>query len=263
MITGFLVNIDKTIKDFLRYIWQIWLPYMVFVTGYAVLSLYLPVRDGIKVFNISTILDVLLVKSIGPYWFFHAMIVCGIIYYATFHFLHRYNVTTKYSLFAAVLIAVSLWTPLLNIKTAAYYFIGVGIRVYAGDFSQIYKRNLWAMIPFGLLITHTAFHDWGTIATLVCVFSFFCFSAYFYSFFTGRAKIIVDYIGRNTFPIYVFHPVFTMLSKFFLPVFCFDSTGILHALFTVAIGLGGSICIAKFLDWSRLSYLLGRRYILR
>lgn len=44
-ITGYLVNIDKSIKDFLRYLLQIFLPYIIFVMGYAVLSLYLPVRD--------------------------------------------------------------------------------------------------------------------------------------------------------------------------------------------------------------------------
>ena len=44
-ITGYLVNIDKSIKDFLRYLLQIFLPYIIFVMGYAVLSLYLPVSD--------------------------------------------------------------------------------------------------------------------------------------------------------------------------------------------------------------------------
>ena len=140
VITGFLVNIDKSVKDFLRYIWQIALPYTIFVVGYAAMSLYLPVRDGIKVFDIATISDILLVKSIGPYWFFHVMIVCGVIYYVTFHILPKINITAKYSLFASVLIAVSLWTPFLNIKMAAYYFIGVGIRLYVDDFSRIYKK---------------------------------------------------------------------------------------------------------------------------
>ena len=95
VITGFLVNIDKSVKDFLRYIWQIALPYTIFVVGYAAMSLYLPVRDGIKVFDIATISDILLVKSIGPYWFFHVMIVCGVIYYVTFHFLPKINITAK------------------------------------------------------------------------------------------------------------------------------------------------------------------------
>lgn len=111
MITGYLVNINKSIKDYALYILKIWLPYMIFVIGYAVLSLYLPVRDGIKVFDIPTILDVLFIKSIGPYWFLHAMIVCGIIYYFAFHISHKLDITAKYSIFASLLIIVSLMTP--------------------------------------------------------------------------------------------------------------------------------------------------------
>lgn len=75
VITGFLVNINKPIQDYTLYILRIWLPYMILVIGYAVLSLFLPVRDGIKVFDIPTILNILFIKSIGPYWFLHAMMV--------------------------------------------------------------------------------------------------------------------------------------------------------------------------------------------
>lgn len=144
-ITGYLVNIDKSIKDFLRYLLQIFLPYIIFVMGYAVLSLYLPVRDGIETLDWPTIVNVLCVKSIGPYWFFHTMIVCGTIYYTVFQTFRSLSTAAKYSLFAAVLIAVALWTPILNIKAAVYYFVGVGIRLYVGDFSRVYVKSLWLL----------------------------------------------------------------------------------------------------------------------
>lgn len=263
MITGFLVNVNKTIQDFALYILRIWLPYMILVLGYAALSLFLPVRDGIKVFDMPTILNILFIKSIGPYWFLHAMMVCGILYYLAFHISGRIDVTAKYSIFASLLIVVSLMTPFLNIKTAVYYFIGVGIRQYCKDFSRIYVRSLWPIIPFGLLIANTGFHDWGTIPVLICVFSFLSFSSYFLSLIKGRAKVAMEYVGRNTFPIYIFHPVFTMLAKFILPVFKFDPSGALHSLVTVLAGIVGSIYIAKLLDWSHLSFLFGRGRILR
>lgn len=263
VITGFLVNINKPIQDYTLYILRIWLPYMILVIGYAVLSLFLPVRDGIKVFDIPTILNILFIKSIGPYWFLHAMMVCGILYYFAFHISDRIDVTAKYSIFASLLIIVSLLTPFLNIKTAVYYFIGVGIRQYYKDFSRIYIRSLWSLIPFCLLIADTGFHDWGTISVLICVFSFLSFSSYFLSLIKGRTKVAIEYIGRNTFPIYIFHPIFTMLSKFILPFFRFDSTGVLHSFLTILISIIGSIYIAKIMDWSHLSILFGRKKILR
>lgn len=264
MLTGYLVNINKSIKDFAQYILKIWLPYMFFVIGYAILSLHLPVSDGIKILDTPTMLNILFIKSIGPYWFLHVMMVCGIIYYSIFRLFHNSNTITKYSLFATAIILISFLTPFLNIKAAIYYFIGVGIKHFIGDFSLIYRKSLWPIIPFSLLITRTDYHDWGTISVLVCVISFFCFSSFFISFLKeGKVKSLLEYIGRNTFPIYVFHPIFTMLSKFLLPVFRLDSTGIIHAISTVVIGIIGSLCMARCLDLLHISYLLGRKKILR
>lgn len=84
---------------------------MILVIGYAILSLFLPVRDGIKTFDMPTILNILFIKSIGPYWFLHVMIVCGIVYYLAFHIFNKLSITAKYSIFATVLIAVTLLTP--------------------------------------------------------------------------------------------------------------------------------------------------------
>lgn len=189
VITGYLVNIDKTIREFLRYIGQILLPYVICVTGYAVLSLYLPVRDGIKVFNLSTILDIICIKSIGPYWFLHVMIVCGVIYYFAFHISRKIDITARYSIFAALLIITALFTPFLSLEAAFYYFVGVGIRQYCKDFSRVYLNSFWPLLPFGLLVVHPRFHGWGTISVLVCVFSFLSFSSYFICFLKGAPSL--------------------------------------------------------------------------
>ena len=149
---------------------------MILVIGYAALSLFLPVRDGIKTFDIPAILNILFIKSIGPYWFLHVMIVCGIVYYFTFHIFNKLSITAKYSIFATVLIAVTLLTPpILSLKNAIYYFIGVGIRQYQKDFSEIYQNSIWPLIPFGILITSQSFQHWDTICILACVISFFLF----------------------------------------------------------------------------------------
>ncbi len=263
IITGFLVNIDKSVPAFLRYIGQIALPYVIFVTGFAYLSLYLPVRGGITTFDLPTIAEIIFIKSIGPYWFFHTMIVCGILYYTTFRIFHQAAVTTRYLLFATALIVVGLWTPFLNLKAAIYYFLGVGVRWLVGDFSRIYRVSLWALLPFALLVSRPDFQDWGTISTLVCVVCFLCFSSFFIPYFRGPARTAVEYVGRNTFPIYIFHPIFTMLAKFLVPLFSFDPTGLLHAFFSVAMCIAGSLWLARFMDRFRLSYLLGRPRILR
>ena len=85
VITGFLVNVEKSIADFCIYLTRIILPYVIMVCGYMVVSIYLPVRDGVKVLDFTTFYNVLFITSIGPYWFFKVMILCGICYYVVFN----------------------------------------------------------------------------------------------------------------------------------------------------------------------------------
>jgi len=115
VITGYLVNVHKTIKKFLHYLLKIALPYTIMVLGYMLVSLYLPVRDGITSFDVHTVCRVLFVTSIGPYWFFRVMIICGICYYLVFRcFQSSFSTNTKYILLGTLLLVVSLLPPSLS-----------------------------------------------------------------------------------------------------------------------------------------------------
>ena len=57
--------------------------------------------------------------------------------------------------------------------------------------------------------------------------------------------------------------IFTMLAKFTLPAFAFEPTGLLHAAVSVVMGVIGSIYLARALDYTRTSYLLGRSKLIR
>lgn len=263
LITGYLVNIDKPLKAFGLYLLKIFLPYSIMVIGYSILSLYLPVRDGISEFNLYTMSRVLFITSIGPYWFFHVMIVCGILYYLSFHLFGKFSLVARLSIFALLLLITARYTPFLAIKSAAYYFIGAVIRLYYQDFSKCYKRSFWTILPFILIITNKEFRDWGTLSVLVSAICFLSFTAKTSEYCKGRTLKIAEYIGRNTFPIYVFHPIFTMAAKFLLPLFTFDNTGVLHTVTTVTLGLMGSLAIGYMMDRVHLSYAFGRKQIMR
>lgn len=71
------------------------------------------------------------------------------------------------------------------------------------------------------------------------------------------------YIGRNTLPIYLFHPIFTMAAKFYHPLFNWDRSEICFALVTIFIAIAGSIGIAKMMEKTRLAYLFGKGKMLR
>ncbi|MGI6231632.1 MAG: OpgC domain-containing protein [Prevotella sp.] len=103
----------------------------------------------------------------------------------------------------------------------------------------------------------------GRITVLVLAFCFLSVTAYLKKFIHGKPLEVALYVGRNTLPIYMFHPIFTMAGKFILPAFQFDGTGILHAIVVILMGIWGSIFIGKVLDKCHLSFIFGKQTILR
>lgn len=112
VITGYLVNVRKSVGGFLNYLLQLFLPYVIMVSGYMVMSLYLPVRDGITTLDAATVCRVLFVTSIGPYWFLRVMMVCGLCYYLVYRLLNSQPVVVRFCMLAALLIVLSVYTPL-------------------------------------------------------------------------------------------------------------------------------------------------------
>ena len=99
VVTGFLVNVEKPVKAYALYLSKIALAYVIMVSGYAALSLFLPVRDGLTQPTWQAFAHVLFIKSIGPYWFLHLMVVCGVLYYASFRVAPKVSMAAKLSIF--------------------------------------------------------------------------------------------------------------------------------------------------------------------
>ena len=263
VITGYLVNVRKSVGVFLNYLLQLFLPYVIMVSGYMVMSLYLPVRDGITTLDAATVCRVLFVTSIGPYWFLRVMMVCGLCYYLVYRLLNSQPVVVRFCMLAALLIVLSVYTPLMSIRCAAYYLTGIGIRHFLNDFDRVCLYAWWPAIPLLLILMQTEWYDWGSLSTMANVFCFLSVASWIGTRVRGQWRNAMVYIGRNTLPIYLFHPIFTMASKWLLPCFRFEPSGTLHALFTVALAIAGSLAIARMMDATRLSWLFGKARILR
>ena len=263
LVTGYLLNVNKTVGKFAVYLLRILLPYVILVTGYMVLSLYLPVRDGIQQLDWNTALYVLCVRSIGPYWFFRVMMICGFLYFATFSLLRRQSNIIKLIAYGIVLLCVARFTPLLDWEPAFYFFLGAVLRVSAADYNKIFAPSGLSALPLLLILLISSQWDWSNLMVLVMVFCFLSLTAYLKRFCHGKFLDTILYIGRNTLPIYMFHPIFTMSGKFLLPLFRFDGSGILHALVVVVIGITGSLLLAKALDKSHISWIFGKANLLR
>lgn len=321
IITGYLVNIGKTGRQFGKYLLCLALPYIIMVTGFSVLSYFLPVRDGITEFSLSQIAQKIFVTSIGPYWFIQTMIICGILYYGSFRacdMIRKYrgrcscrnnkendscknskendfcsnskennscknskgnepcsninkgkteetlSLTTRLFLLAILMLLVSK-TPALNITAAIYYFAGVVIRQCRIDFNKVFRPTPLAFILWSFILYREDLYDWGNMAVAFscwcCISALMWLNQYYKSQMIGKSTLL--YIGKNTLPIYLFHPIFTMAAKFYHPLFAFDKSEILLAAFTIILAIAGSIAIAKVMEKTKLAYFFGKKEILR
>lgn len=279
IITGYLVNIEKSPKEMGRYLMCLALPYVIMVTGFSVLSYFMPVRDGITELSLSQICEKIFVTSIGPYWFIQTMIICGILYYvsfkgATWETLRQgkttMSTTTSLFIFATLLLLLSK-TPALSPSAATYYFIGVVLRQCHIGFDRIFRPSPVALLLWINLLGLEEWYDWGTLAI---VFSCWCCISslmWIHSLIkrlqdnacVRKTEDTLLYIGRNTLPIYLFHPIFTMAAKFYHPLFSWDRSEICFALVTIFIAIAGSIGIAKMMEKTHLAYLFGKGKMLR
>ena len=279
IITGYLVNIEKNPKEMGRYLMCLALPYVIMVTGFSVLSYFMPVRDGITELSLSQICEKIFVTSIGPYWFIQTMIICGILYYVSFkgetwgalrQGKTTMSTTTSLFIFATLLLLLSK-TPALSPSAATYYFIGAILRQCHIGFDRIFRPSPVALLLWINLLGLEEWYDWGTLAI---VFSCWCCISslmWIHSLIkrlqdnacVRKTEDALLYIGRNTLPIYLFHPIFTMAAKFYHPLFSWDRSEICFALVTIFIAIAGSIGIAKMMEKTHLAYLFGKGKMLR
>ena len=279
IITGYLVNIEKSSKEMGRYLMCLALPYVIMVTGFSVLSYFMPVRDGITELSLSQICEKIFVTSIGPYWFIQTMIICGILYYVSFKGAiwgtlrqgkTTMSTTTSLFIFATLLLLLSK-TPALSPSAATYYFIGAVLRQCHIGFDRIFRPSPVALLLWINLLGLEEWYDWGTLAI---VFSCWCCISslmWIHSLIkrlqdnvsVRKTEDTLLYMGRNTLPIYLFHPIFTMAAKFYHPLFSWDRSEIIFALVTIFIAIAGSIGIAKMMEKTRLAYLFGKGKMLR
>lgn len=279
IITGYLVNIEKSPKEMGRYLMCLALPYVIMVTGFSVLSYFMPVRDGITELSLSQICEKIFVTSIGPYWFIQTMIICGILYYVSFKGAiwgtlrqgkTTMSTTTSLFIFATLLLLLSK-TPALSPSAATYYFIGAVLRQCHIGFDRIFRPSPVALLLWINLLGLEEWYDWGTLAI---VFSCWCcISSLMWihnlinhlqdNACVRKTEATLLYMGRNTLPIYLFHPIFTMAAKFYHPLFSWDRSEIIFALVTIFIAIAGSIGIAKMMEKTRLAYLFGKGKMLR
>ena len=263
LITGYLMNVNKRIREFASYLLKIFLPYAIMLLGYAYVSPILPVRDGIDSFTISNVLRVLFVKPIGPYWYFHTMMICATLYYVANRCTKKHGEAAVFCLTTSLYVFVAS-TSLIAYTHTLFFLLGIGIKLLGLKWEELFKPFFGSVVPFVLCVGCYAAGKENALAVFILVGAFLSFIPKMTGTIRNpRCQKYMGFIGRNTLPIYLFHPIFTMGAKYLLPLFQFDPSGIIHIIVTIMMGVAGSLLIAYIMDKTHLSFCFGRKSILR
>lgn len=267
-ITGYLFNVDKTWRQFGQYLWTMTMMYAVFETAYTILSYFFPVRDGIDVLSLGAVVERLLLHPIGPYWYLHTMIICGGVYYLSHRVCSRLGSANAMTWTLLMAVALSYYTPLLSLSSPLAFFAGVAVRRRYGEFGGIFKGSAASSIIAIMTVAYAVCTNkeyatqlsYFSIVLGICVVEF---TVWYTRRMDGTLSRAIGYIGANTLPIYLLHPIFTLLSKRLLHDMVENGNILCFCIITLSSAVAGSIAIGCLMDSAGLSRLLFRKNMMR
>ena len=171
LVSGYLFNVNKSWSAFMKTMLWIFIPYAVMESGYTLMASLLPIREHIDHLTIGVLIDHIFLHPMGPYWYLHTLMICGIFYYIVFKKpngrfssvlkqekpllpLKMMSLENQVLLGRFILLALFLWLlshgcRLLSIANAAYFLVGAIIRQAVGNFRQAFPNRWWTL---GLLV---------------------------------------------------------------------------------------------------------------
>lgn len=262
IISGYLLNTKKEILPFLRMILWIIIPYALMETCYVIMASILPVREHIAVLSPLVIVKKIFIAPIGPYWYLHTLILCSVVWY----FLDRmklFNNMSRLILVGICYFVLSYYFGLLSFDNAIYFMAGILIRKSGITFISAFQPCKLSLLPLILLCCFLNNLKRGTLAGITITYLSVSFLLSIYQYLPSKLKKISGFIGHNTLILLLFSPVFTLLSKQFIPLFSFDSTGILFTCVAVTFTLFGSFGIVWIMDQLNTTrFFLGKKRFL-
>lgn len=255
IISGYLMNTGKAVKPFLRDTLSIAWPYAIMESAYIIAASVLPINEHIDHLTPLVFADKLLIHPIGPYWFLHTLVMLSAINYAAAHICKQKPVVHAV---AFILLAfVISRAGVLSFALALYYLIGAVLRNNDWHFLSVFKA--FYVSPILLVVLVVLCFPFGKEDVMGVAFNYLVISTLMLlcKYAGERMRNAMLFIGRNTLPVLLFSPLFTLVAKFYQPMLCsMDGSGMLFLLVSVALGVYGSIGIKLTLDRFGLGKLL-------
>lgn len=264
LISGFLFNTEKNFKGFFTYLRSLLVPYLFFSSAYLLslfwASNYISTANQIQELSLVSWLKTILMTPPGTYWYIHTIIICSVIAYFSTRFFktneNRFVLTSVF--FMVISVVIPFQKPLFLFS----YFVGYVIRLYRLSFDSIIMKTWTLIIPL-LICCFFSDESMRSVPTILC--NTFCIMGLIGWVTPCLWKSVlktVSWIGKNSLPILLISPAFTVATKFAIPYFSFDSTRLIWTIISVIFVVVGCLISAYLFDRLRLSvFLCGRNLV--
>ena len=258
VISGYLMNINKKWNGFLQTISKLAIPYIVMESGYVVMASLLPINEHIDHLTIEIFISKLLLHPLGPYWYLHMLIICGVNYYVIFRYTNVKELT-RFILMGLSLYLYSHVLGILSFTTSIFFLIGIVLRQCNMDFMRFFQSSSLSLLAFLLLIFHEQYLSLSTLGGILIIYLVISCCLFIFKCSHRLIGNSIIFFGKNSLILYAFSPIFTILCKQLVPCLAFDKTGILYLIVSLIVCICGSLCIGYIMDVLKLSPLFFRK----
>ena len=257
LISGYLMRVDKTLHQFSRTLLWLAVPYLILESSYITLSAFMPVRDGIEHLTLSTFADKFFLHPLGPYWYLHTLILCGIGYFIVWKG-RNYSTISRLILLGFYFAGLS-FVQLVAWDVSLYFFLGVVIRQSKLSFLQVFHPSWLAFIALLWLGRYPETFHKGSLGGLITVYLVISAALAVFPHLLPSIKRAALFLGRNSLALFLFSPIFTMVCKIFILYLAFDSSRLLFLALSLPLCVLGALSVCRVLDALHLSpWVLGR-----
>ena len=247
------MNIEAPLPHFGRMISKILLPYIVFESGYIVISALKMVAVPIAELNVSTFLYHFFTSPVGPYWFLHTLIICAVVY-KLWHTIFASS-TSKQSIAMVLTIwFLAQYVHIISFASGCFFIAGAVLRRSNIHLTSVLSPNILALIALAVLCTNPDFFVEESLSGIAIVYVMMSVMLLFYNLSPHFLRSKVCYLGQRTLPIYLYSPLFTFLFKAFKLYFSFDPTRFVFAFVATTCCIIGSLCADKVVKQSLMEH---------
>ncbi|MBQ7461786.1 MAG: acyltransferase [Bacteroidaceae bacterium] len=259
LISGYLMNISKEPRQFLKTLLWLAVPYLVMESAYIYMASILPINEHIDNLTPTDFLDRLLLHPIGIYWYLHTLILCGAIYYIIYNNV-RGREAARFLLTGIIYYVLSRTFGVLTFSSSMYFLAGALMRQTGREFLSFFCSTKFAILVFILLAFHSESPNQSTFVGVLIVYFAISSLLWSYTITPPKGGRGVCFLGQNTLPLYIFSPIFTFLCKRFVPYLQFDPTGLLFLFVSLVFCVAGGLLIAWLMDLTGISrFFFGRK----